>query len=125
MDLSFGYGALGSVAALRNCRVRRASSYDRSGGNADFVRIPASETVGFAELPGAGVIRHIWFGGGGEIDYARKVLLRMYWDGETTPSVEVPLGDFFGVGHAAVGSYYSAPFSMYVADYAANPTRNC
>jgi hypothetical protein len=126
MDLSFGYGALGSLPKLRRCRVWRASSYDRSGGNADYMDVPAGKTVCFADLQGAGVIRHMWFGGGcAEADYARKILLRIYWDGEQTPSVEVPLGDFFGVGHAAAGSYYSAPLSMYVADVAAWPTRNC
>jgi hypothetical protein len=126
MDLSFGYGALGSLPKLRSCRVRRASSYDRSGGNADYMVIGPGETRRFAQLSGAGVIRHIWFGGGcNESHYHRKVLLKMYWDGEQNPSVEVPLGDFFGVGHGAVGSYYSAPLSMYVADLPTHPARNC
>ena len=126
MDLSFGYGALGSLPKLRKCRARRASSYDRSGGNADYMLMKPGEAKCFAQLPGAGVIRHIWLGGGAdEVHYHRKVLLRMYWDGEQTPSVEVPLGDFFGVGHGASGSFYSMPLSMYVADSPARPTRNC
>jgi hypothetical protein len=80
----------------------------------------------FAKIPGAGVIRHIWFGGGAdEACYHRKVLLRMYWDGEHDPSVDVPLGDFFGVGHGASGSFYSLPISMYVADLPTQPARNC
>jgi hypothetical protein len=49
----------------------------------------------------------------------------MYWDEEASPSVEVPLGDFFGVGHAASGSYFSLPLSQFVADNPARPTRNC
>jgi len=127
MDLSFGYGALGSLPSLRTCRVRRASSYDRSGGNADFILVQPGETITFAELKGAGVIRHIWLGGGAyeAAAYAREVLLRFYWDGERTPSVEVPLGDFFGVGHAAAGSYYSLPLSMVVGDQPRLPARNC
>lgn len=126
MDLSFGYGSLGSLPKLRSCRARRASSYDRSGGNADYLDIGPGETRCFAELKGPGVIRHIWFGGGAnEAYYHRKALLRIYWDGEDLPSVEVPLGDFFGVGHGAVGSYFCLPLSMYVADRPANPTRNC
>jgi len=126
MDLSFGYGALGSLPRLRHCRVRRASSYDRSGGNADYIFVQPGETKCFAQLPGAGVIRHIWFGGGAdEAYYHRKVLLRMYWDGEQSPSVEVPLGDFFGVGHGAASSFYSLPLSMYIADSSTRPTRNC
>ena len=126
MDLSFGYGSLGSLPELRNCRVRRASSYDRSGGNADYVPIQPGEAKCFARLSGAGVIRHIWFGGGAdEAHYHRRVLLRMYWDGEKSPSVEVPLGDFFGVGHGSVGNFYSLPLSMYAADSPTRPTRNC
>jgi len=126
MDFSFGYGALGSLPRLRDCRVRRASSYDRSGGNADYIFVKPGETKCFAQLPGAGVIRHIWFGGGAdEACYHRKVLLRMYWDVEQSPSVEVPLGDFFGVGHGVAGSFYSLPLSMYIADSSTRPTRNC
>ena len=30
-------------------------------------------------------------------------MLRIYWDGESTPSVETPIGDFFGLG---LGKYY-------------------
>jgi len=126
MDLMFGYGSLGSLPKIRDCRVRRASSYDRSGGNADYILIHPSETQCFTELTGAGIIRHIWFGGGAEeAHYHRKILLRIYWDGEKNPSVEVPLGDFFGVGHGAVGSFFSLPLSMYTADEPTRPTRNC
>jgi len=126
VGLSFGYGALGSLPKIRNCRVRRASSFDRSGGNADYILIPPGETKCFAQLSGAGVIRHIWLGGGAdEAHYHRKVLLRIYWGGEQNPSVEVPLGDFFGVGHGAVGSFFSLPLSIYVADNPTRPSRNC
>ena len=126
MDLSFGYGALGSLPKLRKCRMRRASSYDRSGGNADYVAVGPGETKRFADLNGAGIVRHVWFGGGADEEgYHRSVLLRMYWDGEQTPSVEVPLGDFFGVGYGAAGSFYSLPLSMHVADAPSRPTRNC
>ena len=62
-------------------------------------------------------IKHIWFGGGAdEQNYLRKMLLRMYWDEEETPSVETPLGDFFGVGHGVTGNYVSLPLSMRTAD---------
>ncbi len=126
MDLALGCGALGSLPLLRDCRVRRVSSYDRSGGNADWVVVQPGETIRFAEIAGTGVIRHLWFGGGAdEAHYHRKVVVRMYWDNEPTPSVEVPLGDFFGVGHGAAGSFYSLPLSTYVADRSASPTRNC
>ena len=40
-------------------------------------------------------------------DY-RDAILRCWWDGEATPSVEVPLGDFFGVAHARIRALRSA-----------------
>jgi D-arabinan exo alpha-(1,3)/(1,5)-arabinofuranosidase (non-reducing end) len=69
MDFRIGYSSLGSLPRIRDCRARRASSYDRSGGNADYVRIAPGETKVFAELPGAGIVRHLWFGGGGGEDH--------------------------------------------------------
>ena len=30
--------------------------------------------------------------------HLKRIVLRMYWDGEETPSVETPIGDFFGLG---------------------------
>ena len=46
---------------------------------------------------------HIWMTNASlnkeELYLPRKLVLRMYWDGEEEPSVEVPLGDFFGLGH--------------------------
>ena len=40
-------------------------------------------------------MQHIWISYHGN---GRFAILRMYWDGESTPSVEVPLGDFFASG---------------------------
>lgn len=55
------------------------------------------KTVVMADLPGPAVIRHIWFT---TPPYCRGQVLRIYWDDEKTPSVEVPLVDFFGGGIA-------------------------
>jgi hypothetical protein len=44
------------------------------------------------------------------------MLLKCYWDGETEPSVLVPLGDFFGVGHSRTTTYSSLPMVMAVSD---------
>jgi hypothetical protein len=43
----------------------------------------------------------------------------MWWDGETEPSVETPIGDFFGVGHAKASHYWSLPLSMVTGGRAA------
>jgi hypothetical protein len=82
-------------------RSRRVSSYDVSGGNGDNVSKIASGTRrDIVDVKGAGIITHIW------VTIAppppalsrHDVILRMYWDGETEPSVEAPIGDFFGQG---------------------------
>ncbi len=55
-----------------------------------------------AELQGPGCIRHIWVTSPRSLMANRRIIVRMYWDGEETPSVEAPLGDFFGVCHGLI-----------------------
>ena len=110
-----GYSTLADLARLRDCRRRRISSYDRSGGNYDWVEIAGGTVRTIADLKGAGCIRHIWctmFPPANEADMLRKVVIRMYWDRETLPSVEAPIGDFFGMGHAMSKNFWSLPLSM-------------
>jgi len=57
------------------------------------IRVPAQTEHVIAEIEGSGAIQHIWLTI--HPDWWRRMVLRMYWDGETTASVEVPLGDFF------------------------------
>ncbi|NJL34477.1 MAG: DUF2961 domain-containing protein [Chloroflexaceae bacterium] len=60
----------------------------------------ATETL--LETPGPGCVRHIWLTSHDRSPAAlRSLVLRMYWEGSETSSVEVPLGDFFGVAHGA------------------------
>jgi len=99
--LAFGQqsGPLGELANLSDAVTRRASSADRSGGNDDWVEVKAKSTATLAELKGAGSIKHVWFTINSPSPFhLRELVLRMYWDGETEPSVEVPIGDFFGTG---------------------------
>jgi hypothetical protein len=42
----------------------------------------------------------------------RRLVLKMYWDGEEEPSVLVPVGDFFGIGHGRTRNFVSAPLQM-------------
>ena len=60
-----------------------------------YVRIGAGETYTIAHIEGSGVIRHIWMTPTGRW---RDVIIRFYWDDQTIPSVEVPVGDFFASG---------------------------
>ena len=85
--------------------LKRVSSYDRSGGNADYRKIEPGQTLTVLDVDGPATLTHIWFTLATDENYhLKKIVLRMYWDGETTPSVETPLGDFFGLG---LGEYYT------------------
>ncbi len=104
---------LGDLARLRDVRTRRVSSWDRTGGNNDFLVIQPGQTVVLAEIEGAGCINHIWCTHmNPQADYLRRVVLRMKWDHEAAYSVEAPLGDFFGVGHAKSVNFSSLPLQM-------------
>ncbi len=108
-----GASPLRGLARLRDCRRKRISSWDRKGGNVDFIPIPAGKTIDIARIKGAGCITHIWCTIACEEKYyLRKMLLRIYWDGEKEPSVETPIGDFFGIGHGLTKNFTSLPLSM-------------
>ncbi len=59
------------------------------------VKIKAKTTFTVAEITGPGSIQHIWMTPTGNWRYS---IIRFYWDDETEPSIEVPVGDFFGMG---------------------------
>jgi hypothetical protein len=94
---------LRSLFSSTGARSRRASSWDRSGGNFDFVVVAPGESVTLLEHEGPGCVTHLYcaLAFPEPTDY-RDAILRCWWDGEATPSVEVPLGDFFGVAHARI-----------------------
>jgi hypothetical protein len=60
-----------------------------------YIRIQSGETVTLAEISGSGAIQHIWMTPTGNWRFS---IIRMYWDDETEPSVECPVGDFFCMG---------------------------
>lgn len=111
--MELGVAGLRALIYARDAHSRRESSWDRSGGNADAIAIPKGETATLAAITGPGCINHIWFTiWCPDKLYLRKLLLRMYWDGEPEPSVECPVGDFFGVGHGIISHYWSQPLNM-------------
>jgi len=73
-----------------------------------FMFVPAKQTVTLAEIDGSGAIQQIWMTPA-PLDKTRLYILRFYWDGEETPSVEVPLGDFFACGWGQYCQIGSAP----------------
>lgn len=60
-----------------------------------FVIIKPGETFTLAEIEGPGAIQHIWMTPTGNWKFS---VIRIYWDDEKEPSVEVPVGDFFAMG---------------------------
>ena len=114
-SMGLGSTTLRNLIYARKARSRRFSSWDDKGRNRDATHIEPGQTITVAEMEGAGCINHIWMTAYGGVDdswYLRKAIVRMFWDGEDTPSVEVPLGDFFGVGHAKASTYVSMPMNM-------------
>jgi hypothetical protein len=98
-----------SLFTRTGARSRRASSWDRSGGNMDFAVVGPGETATLLEHDGPGCVTHLYCAlAFPELTDYRDAVLRCWWDGEATPSVEVPLGDFFGLAHARVRLMQSA-----------------
>jgi len=101
--------ALFAQSRLRNYKARRSSSWDRSGGNRDSVPVEPGATATVLDVTGAGVITHIWFTiASPDPMHLKNLVLRAWWDGESSPSVEVPIGDFFGLGLGEYFVYQSA-----------------
>ena len=103
---------LSGLERLKNFEARRASSSDPDwrNGNGDCRPIEPGGTLVVAELQGPGIITHFWNTIAHDAQfYSRLMTLRIYWDGEEHPSVECPIGDFFGVGHGIDKAFNSLP----------------
>lgn len=78
--------------------------------------LAAGETAVLADIEGPGVIRHIWMTVPDRTPAGpfvlRDLVLRIFWDGEETPSVECPLGDFFCNGFAQRAPVTSEPIAV-------------
>ena len=88
------------------------------------IHLKANSVATLAEIDGPGAIQHIWITTFPQ--FWRCLILRFYWDDEESPSIEVPLGDFFCNGwtdycqvnslpisvnpHSAFNSYWEMPF---------------
>lgn len=117
MDVWTPNSPLGGLPFVKKARSGRSSSWDRTGGNRDFDTVPAGETGVILDVEGTGMVKHIWLTTRCYApQYLRKLVLEMYWDGEDDPSVRVPLGDFFGIGHATCKHFVSLPLSMVFGD---------
>lgn len=132
---SFPGHGLGPIALLSNARTRSISAENprgEKGGGArattEGISWPAARDLGrgwkcdpaiiiqphqlftMAEIEGPGVIQHIWITT--HFRNWRKLMLRAYWDGEDTPSIECPLGDFFCMGWNEHSNIVSIPIAV-------------
>ena len=101
-------GLLDRLFELKDSKTARISSADKTGGNVDWITIAPGEAKVLAEFSGVGVIRRFYVAPlASDRMRFRKLILRMYWDGEKEPSIEVPLGDFFGSGLGTLRYFHS------------------
>jgi hypothetical protein len=90
--------------AASNLGVGRKGSASRS--------LRPGETVQLCDIEGPGTIRHFWLTTRPEPAVLRSLVLRGTWDGQKHPSIECPVGDFFGFAHGKVMPYQSAVHSV-------------
>ena len=100
---------LPSYALLQNHRSLKQSSHDVTGGNHDSWHISPGAALQVFKAVGPGVITHIWFtiSARGR-HHLKECVLSIYWDDAVKPSVEVPIGDFFGLNLGEYFTYQSA-----------------
>jgi hypothetical protein len=136
MDLSFdGLGmSLGNLPRLSKAKTRSISAEnftgEKGGGGkategtggvasrelgqgwkvSPCIHLAASSTTTLADISGPGAIQHIWI----TVNPVawRRIVLRIYWDDEETPSVEVPIGDFFLNGWCQRCNVVSLPVAV-------------
>ncbi|MCE5216598.1 DUF2961 domain-containing protein, partial [bacterium] len=125
----FGLGGVPFLADARTRSISAENPQGRKGAGAKAVpeggaagwlgqgwkvrpcmTLRAGETLALADIEGPGIIQHIWITV--SPNAYRDCLLRMYWDGEDSPSVEVPLGDFFCCGHNLRTKVNSLPIAV-------------
>jgi D-arabinan exo alpha-(1,3)/(1,5)-arabinofuranosidase (non-reducing end) len=99
---------LDKLTKLVKGKTGRSSSWDTTGRNADRWIVEAGQTAVLADIKGPGKITHIWMT---QQNHYRDCLLRITWDNARRPSVLVPLGDFFCMGHGMVANFDSLLFS--------------
>ncbi len=100
----------GGMATLENGSARSAARDLGQGWKVNpFVVIEPGQTFTVADINGPGAIQHIWMTPTGNWRFS---ILRFYWDDETEPSVEVPVGDFFGMGWGEYAALNSLPVAV-------------
>ena len=126
-------GGLGTLPLLSDARTRSISAENPDGApgggaraeprpdgpgrllgkgwkSRPYLTLEAGSTTTLADIEGPGAIQHIWITV--EVAAYRTCVLRIYWDDEETPSVEVPVGDFFANSHGLRYDVSSLPVAV-------------
>lgn len=91
----------------------RAESPLGTGRKGSAVRhLHDGETIQLADIKGNGTIRHIWLTMHRKPNMLRGTVLRFYWDGQEHPSIEMPVGDFFGFANGQATAFQSIAHSV-------------
>ena len=114
-------GSMPDLTQKQTYTLHRSTSSELTGGNADSRAVNPGETRTVLDEDGPGMVSHIWFTINDHEPYhLKRIVLRIYWDGESTPSVEAPIGDFFGLG---TGDYVG--FESEMLSVGNNKALNC
>ena len=137
---------LEDLGTEKSYTAQRLASTDPEHKNSDRRPIEPGQTLELGQIQGSGKITHIWFTIWADSqDYLKELIVRAYWDGEKSPAVEVPLGDFFALGfgklvdlksspvsigeHAALNCYWPMPFAkgarFTVTNEGTKPVKSC
>jgi hypothetical protein len=111
-----GGSEMNSLSQIKKgVKTKRVGSYDRTGGNGDCLKnIADGEKKVIMDVKGAGVINRIWITIAPEAARLSRndIIIRMYWDGNSYPSVESPIGPFFGNGWNETYNFVTTPLSV-------------
>ena len=103
-------GAVGGGAKAEPGENSAAAWLGRGWKVRPCIRLEAGTTTTLAEIDGPGVVQHIWITVSEKA--LRELILRIYWDGQDSPSVETPLGDLFASGHGIRAKVDSLPVAV-------------
>jgi len=108
---NFRSSSVSSFENLNGIKGSGGKSNHSAKGNA-YEELKAGQSKTLLELEGPGIIQRMWFTlQDRSPETMRALRLRIYWDGETKPAVDVPFGDFFGYGLSKVVKFETALFS--------------
>jgi hypothetical protein len=108
-----GKGGMSTDGAAAGC----ARDLGQGWKVSPFVVIKPGESFELADIAGPGAIQQLWMTGP-NVAFWRYFILRIYWDGQETPSVECPMGDFFACGWGRYAPVASLPVCV-------NPASAC